>query len=97
MDNTGAGTNRSVLELAAELRKERRTNAVPDDSGHVGFIMSEAQFYYWLWRYPELASHDAETNKRAWKRFLASDEGRPFCVNPRDFRRAPHLTRVVGR
>jgi hypothetical protein len=87
----------ATLELAAELRKDRRTNALPDDSGHLGFIMPEADFYFWVWRYPELASHDAETNKRAWLKFLASDEGRKYCVNPRDFRPAPLRRGVIVR
>lgn len=86
----------ATLELAQELRKERRTHALPDHSGHVGFIMSELDFYYWLQKKPELASHDAETNKRAWRQFLASEEGRKYLVNPRDFKRAP-VDRVIVR
>ena len=41
-----APARRSVLELNAELRKDRRTFAAPDgDSGHMAFFIPEEDFY----------------------------------------------------
>jgi hypothetical protein len=43
-------------------------------------------------RYPELASPDAETKTRAWKRFAASPESAPYRVRGR----GRFLARSVG-
>lgn len=78
-----------ILDLNAELRKTRCTRATPDESGHVAFSMPEADYWLWTQKYPDLAAPDSEIARRAWTKFLRSDEGRPYCINPTEGKRMP--------
>ena len=79
----------SVLAFNEELRKERRPFALPDQSGHVQFQMDAKAYMYWTMRYPELAAHDAQIARNAWRKFLNSDEGARYKVNPAEGKRMP--------
>ena len=86
---------RAILRLNAELRKERRTMALPDQSGRMLFSMPERAYWYWVRRYPELGASDPDVARRAWQKFLRSDEGRPFLVNSREGKREPNGPRGI--
>ena len=82
------------MALNQELRKERRTHALPDASGHVAFQMSAMSYYFWTDRYPDLKASDPQIARNAWRKFLNSDEGQRFKINPHEGKRAP-ATRIV--
>lgn len=79
----------AVLNLNAELRKDRRPFALPDHSGHIAFQMSTLEYFYWTMRRPDLAAHDPQIARQAWMKFLNSDDGRRYKVNPTEGKRMP--------
>ncbi len=88
-DNGGDPTRRAVLELNAELRKVRGTFAAPDqDSGHLAFLIPRLDYYFFTSKYPDLAASDPLIAGRAWCRFLNTDEGAKYKVNPTEGRTA---------
>lgn len=80
---------KQVCELNEELRKTRRSMALPDESGHVAFQIDAASYWRWTLVYPELGASDPVIARRAWLKFLNTDEGRPYKVNPTEGRRMP--------
>jgi len=79
---------REVLALNAELRKTRNSFALPDQSGHILFQVPTLDYIAWTNKYPELAASDPAVAKPAWRKFLNSDEGRQYKINPREGQRA---------
>jgi hypothetical protein len=80
---------KAVLALNEELRKDRRPFALPDHSGHVAFQMSTLEYFYWTMRIPDLAASDAQIARNAWVKFLNTDAGRRYKVNPTEGKRMP--------
>lgn len=81
-------SSEAVLALNERLRKDaNNARALPDQSGHVAFQMSSADYFYWTLRYPDLAASDAQIARNAWRKFLASDDGRKYTVNPHEARK----------
>lgn len=77
----------AVNRLNEELRKERGTFALPDQSGHVAFQMDAASYWFWVWKIPELGASDPDVAKPAWRKFLNSEIGSRYKVNPREGKR----------
>lgn len=86
-------SSEAVLALNEQLRKDSNNpRALPDHSGHVAFQMSAADYMYWTLRYPDLAASDAQIARQAWAKFLRSDDGRKYTINPHEARK----TRSTG-
>lgn len=81
-------SRKAVLGLNEELRKERRPFALPDHSGHVAFQMPTLDYYAWVMKYPELGASDPQIARNAWRKFLNSDDGAKYKINPLEGRRA---------
>lgn len=79
----------AVLKLNEELRKDRRPYALPDQSGHVAFQMSTLEYFYWTLRIPDLGASDPQIARNAWIKFLNTDEGKRYKVNPTEGKRMP--------
>lgn len=69
---------------------------LPDHSGHVMFIMSAVDYTWWTAKYPELAASDPQIARRAWIKFLNSDDGAKYKVNRTEGKRMP-VDRVIVR
>lgn len=81
-------SSEAVLALNQELRKDgNNARALPDQSGHVAFQMSAADYMYWTLRYPDLAASDSQIARQAWAKFLRSDDGRKYTINPNEARK----------
>lgn len=76
-----------VNGLNAELRKERNAFALPDHSGHVAFQMDAAHYWYWVHKIPDLGCSDAQISRRAWIKFLNTEHGARYKVNPTEGKR----------
>jgi hypothetical protein len=76
-----------VLAINEALRKDRRTFALPDHSGHVFFQCPVLDYYAWTKKYPELGASDPQIARRAWLKFLNTDEGAQYKINPYDGRK----------
>lgn len=88
---------RQMLERNAELRKDRHNaRALPDHSGHIAFALPEADYWYWTFVYPDLACPDPIIARRAWEKFLNTDEGRGYKLNPHEGKRIP-VHRILVR
>ncbi len=95
--NRGGSRQRlAALQFNEQQRKQRRTFATPDHSGHVAFNMPQMDFWWWTSVKPELAAADPDIAKRAWLKFLNSDEGAKYKVNPKEGKRAA-VDRVIVR
>lgn len=79
--------HKTVATINQELRKNRRTFALPDNSGHVMWQMDALSYYAWTAKYPELAAHDPQICRNAWIKFLNSDEGARYKINPYEGKR----------
>lgn len=77
----------AVNTLNAELRKERNSFALPDHSGHVAFQMDAMAYWYWVHKIPDLGCSDAQIARRAWIKFLNTDAGAKYKVNPLEGKR----------
>lgn len=77
----------AVNRLNEELRKERNSFALPDHSGHVAFQMDAHAYWFWVWKIPDLGCSDAQISRRAWIKFLNTEAGARYKVNPREGRR----------
>lgn len=55
-----------------------------NEFGSVVLSIPELDFYVLSRRYPDLVAPDAETNKKAWDRFLASPESAPYRTRTTD-------------
>jgi hypothetical protein len=86
---------RAALAFNEEARKAQTPGALPDDSGHVAFNMPELDYYYWIWRKPELRNGDAESIRKAWREFLNSPDGERYKLNKREGKKAPRLRGIV--
>ena len=51
--------------------------------------MSTLEYFYWTMRRPDLAASDPQIARNAWIKFLNSDDGRKFKVNPTEGKRMP--------
>lgn len=78
-----------VQGMNAELRKERRTFALPDHSGHVAFQVDTFNYWRLVHKYPDLGAADPTIARRAWLKFLNTEEGAPYKVNRTEGRRMP--------
>lgn len=87
----------ALLKLNEELRKERYTFATPDESGHVAFQCPTHHYWYWVNKYPELGAADPVIARRAWLKFLNTDEGARYKVNPREGKRDPLNDGIIIR
>lgn len=88
----------AILNLNAELRKERRTNALPDQSGRVQFSMHELDYWAAVLAHPELKNGDGEQRRKAWQKFLNSAEGEKFKVNRYEGKKSPtHRGILLGK
>lgn len=96
VDRGGDPVRRALLERNQELRKHRQPFALPDHSGHVAFEMPSLDYWYWTWKYPELAASDPIVARKAWNRFLNTPEGEKYKINPTEGRRAP-VDRIIVR
>lgn len=85
----------AVLGLNQELRKDRRSHALPDQSGHAAFQMPAEDYWWWTVKYPELAASDPEIARNAWTKFLNSDEGKKYKINPHEGVKGAPFTRGV--
>lgn len=99
------------MALNAELRKERPTGALPDDSGHVAFFIPEEDF--WRLTKGELVRIDWATGKAYVKKpdypdVLDADPGvarralarllrahPEYCINPNEGKRGAPFKRGV--
>ena len=96
MQKTGQHAPRgAVLEMNQELRKERKPYALPDQSGHVAFQMPSTDYWFWVFKYPELGASDPDIARKAWRKFLQSDEGKPYLINPHEGKQGAPFTRGV--
>lgn len=86
-----------ILNLNAELRKRRGTNALPDQSGYVQFSMHELDYWAAVMRNPDLRLGDGEQRRRAWARFLNSEEGAKFKINPHEGKKTPTHHGIIVR
>jgi len=84
-----AARREQILELNKRAQAERRVHRTPGNDGYLQFRMEEREYYFFIWKYPELRLGDAEQRNRAWKKFLNTEEGRPYRVNPYEGRRSP--------
>jgi hypothetical protein len=73
-----------ILEFNEAKRRERSTNALPDQSGRIQFSMHETDYWAAVYRFPELRLGDGEQRRKAWQKFLNSEEGAKFKINPRE-------------
>lgn len=97
VDQGGDPRRRRMLELNAELRKDRRNaRALPDQSGHVAFAMPEMDYWYWTFTYPELAAADPVIARKAWEWFLNTPQGEKYKLNPHEGKRIP-VHRILVR
>lgn len=63
--------------------------ALPDHSGHVAFVMGAVDYTWWTFKYPELGASDPQIARRAWLKFLNTDEGAKYKVNRTEGKRMP--------
>lgn len=92
----GYTPRKTVLALNAELRKKRRTFALPDHSGHIAFQMAALDYWAWVHKYPELGASDPTVARKAWMKFLNSDEGAQYKVNPTEGKRT-HFVPLLSK
>jgi hypothetical protein len=86
-----------ILRHNQELRKERRTNALPDHSGRVQFSMHETDYWAAVLKNPDLVRGDGQQRLKAWQKFLNSEEGAKFKVNPHEGKRTPTHKGIILR
>lgn len=86
---------KQLLAFNQELRKEAAPMALPDNSGYLQFFMPELDYYFWIHKNPDLRAPDSEIRKRAWTKFLRSDDGRKYTVNPNEGRQLPNHGIIV--
>jgi hypothetical protein len=86
----------AVNALNEALRKERHTFALPDHSGYVAFQMDAYSYWYWTHVIPDLGVSDAQIARRAWIKFLNTDAGARYKVNPTEGKRMP-VDRIIVR
>jgi len=79
----------TVARINEELRKERSNMALPDHSGHVAFQMDAYAYWYWTTKIPDLGCSDAQISRRAWLKFLNTEAGARYKVNPTEGRKLP--------
>ena len=77
----------AVNALNEELRKDRFAFALPDNSGHVMWQMSAQEYWYWVWKNPDLGASDPQIAREAWRKFLNTELGQRYKVNPREGQR----------
>jgi hypothetical protein len=51
--------------------------------------MSTVEYFYWTMRNPDLRASDPQIARQAWMKFLNSDDGQKYKINPREGRRMP--------
>jgi len=90
---------KAVLALNEELRKERHNMALPDHSGHAIFFMPVYHYWYWVKQIPDLGCSDSQISRRAWIKFLNTDAGSKYKLNPREGKRMPtdSTNRIIVR
>jgi hypothetical protein len=59
--------------------------------------MPEIDYWRWILKYPELRLGDSDQRKRAWQRFLRTEEGRPYVINAYEGRKSPTHHGVLVR
>lgn len=90
VDRGGDPDRRACLAYNEEARKERRTFAVPDNSGHVAFNCPEMDYWYHTtFTDPELGASDPVIARNAWRKFLRTEIGRKYLLNPTEGKRMP--------
>lgn len=95
LSRAGLANRARCLAFNEELRKDRKPFALPDSSGHVAFQMPELDYWYWVYRNPDLGASDAVIAKKAWEKFLRTDEGRPYLINPNEGKKMPNAPRGI--
>jgi hypothetical protein len=80
--HTGNASRDAGLDMLKELRLNG--GAPHQDWGSVVLSIPPLDFVVITARYPELASLDHEINHKAWGRFLASSESKPYRVRDTD-------------
>ncbi len=88
-------SRKQVLALNAELRKERRPFALPDGSGHMAFQVPAHTYWILVAKYPELGASDPDIARRAWYKFLNTEEGAVYKVNTHEGRTARRTGIIV--
>jgi hypothetical protein len=91
----GRAERAKLLAFNEQLRKEQKPFALPGGDGYLQFFMPELDYYYWIWRNPDLRAGDPEIRKKAWSKFLRSDDGRKYTVNPNEGRKLPNSGIIV--
>lgn len=86
-----------ILEFNERKRRERSTDALPDQSGRVQFSMHETDYWAAVYRFPELRLGDGEQRMKAWRKFLNSEEGAKFKINPREGKRSVTPRGIIVR
>jgi hypothetical protein len=90
-----AKERREILEFNAELRKHRRAFGLPDSSGHVAFMVPTLDYIAWCEKIPELGAADPQIARLAWMKFLNSEEGSKYKINPSEGKKARRTGIIV--
>jgi hypothetical protein len=88
---------RRILELNRRARNERRTNALPDQSGRVQWSMHETDYWAAVKANPDLVKGDGQQRLKAWQKFLNSEHGAKFKLNPYEGKRSPTHKGIIVR
>lgn len=86
-----------ILAFNERMRRERKTNALPDQSGRVQFSMPELDYWAAVLKHPELRLGDGQQRHRAWQKFLNSEEGSKYKINPYEGKRSPTHKGIIIR
>lgn len=88
---------RRILEFNERMRRERSTNALPDQSGRVQFSMHETDYWAAVMKNPDLRLGDGKQRLKAWQKFLNSEEGSKYKINPREGKRVATPKGIIVR
>jgi hypothetical protein len=88
---------RRILEFNERKRRERSTNALPDQSGRVQWSMHSTDYWASVLRYPELRLGDGQQRHKAWQKFLNTEEGAKFKINPHEGKRVATPKGIIIR
>lgn len=94
------GTKRGNSDRRGVLEQNKRLRNRANPLGHQPWGSSvlhipELDFYVLARRHPELMSPDAEINKKAWDKFLASSESEPYRIRQTDKKGVLHPNKVI--
>jgi hypothetical protein len=96
MDRDNALGRRLLLERNAEHRKTPRTFAAPDkDSGHLSFRVPAVDYWHLVRVNPDLGATDPVIAGLAWRKFLNTEQGEKYKINPHEGKRGAPFKRGV--